>query len=66
VGFLIQKRQLSTGAFSTKAKPDYSEVESGAHNSDRAVDAAEQRDAVSSTPSITCNWLFEGFKVLLR
>lgn len=38
--FRFKRGSFAPGHFSTNAKPDYSEVESGAHNSDRAVDAA--------------------------
>jgi hypothetical protein len=38
--FRFKRGSFSPGHLSTNAKPDYSEVESGAHNSDRAVDAA--------------------------
>jgi hypothetical protein len=38
--FRFKRGSFAPGHFPTNAKPDYSEVESGAHNSDRAVDAA--------------------------
>jgi hypothetical protein len=38
--FRFKRGSFAPGHFSTNAKPDYSEVESGAHNSDRALDAA--------------------------
>ena len=38
--FRFKRGSFVPGHFSPNAKPDYSEVESGAHNSDRAVDAA--------------------------
>jgi hypothetical protein len=38
--FRFKRGTFVPGHFPTNAKPDYSEVESGAHNSDRAVDAA--------------------------
>jgi hypothetical protein len=38
--FRFKRGSFAPGRFPTNAKPDYSEVESGAHNSDRAVDAA--------------------------
>jgi hypothetical protein len=38
--FRFKRGGFVPGHLSTNAKPDYSEVESGAHNSDRAVDAA--------------------------
>lgn len=37
--FRFKRGNFAPGHFPTNAKPDYSEVESGAHNSDRAVDA---------------------------
>jgi hypothetical protein len=38
--FRFKRGTFVPGHFPTNAKPDYSEVESGAHNSDRAVDAS--------------------------
>ena len=38
--FRFKRGSFAPGHFATNAKPDYSEVESGARNSDRAVDAA--------------------------
>jgi hypothetical protein len=38
--FRFKRGSFAPGHFPTNAKPDYSEVEPGAHNSDRAVDAA--------------------------
>ena len=38
--FRFKRGSFARGHFPTNAKPDFSEVESGAHNSDRAVDAA--------------------------
>ena len=38
--FRFKRGSFAPGHFATNAKPDYSEMESGAHNSDRAVDAA--------------------------
>jgi hypothetical protein len=38
--FRFKRGSFAPGHFATTAKPDHSEVESGAHNSDRAVDAA--------------------------
>ena len=38
--FRFKRGSFAPGHFPTNAKPDYSEVESGAHNGDRAVDAA--------------------------
>jgi hypothetical protein len=38
--FRFKRGSFAPGHFATNAKADYSEVESGAHNSDRAVDAA--------------------------
>jgi hypothetical protein len=38
--FRFKRGGFVPGDLSTNAKPDYSEVESGAHNSDRAVDPA--------------------------
>jgi hypothetical protein len=38
--FRFKRGSFAPGHFATNAKVDYSEVESGVHNSDRAVDAA--------------------------
>jgi hypothetical protein len=38
--FRFNRGSFSPGHFATNAKPDFSELESGVHNSDRAVDAA--------------------------
>ena len=38
--FRIKRGSFDPAHFSGNAKPDYSEVESGSHASDRAVDAA--------------------------
>ena len=38
--FRFKRGSFLPGHFSTNAKPDYSEAEAGAHNGDRAVDAA--------------------------
>jgi hypothetical protein len=38
--FRFKRGTFAPGHFPTNAKPDYSDVESGAHNSDRPVDAA--------------------------
>src|SRR5271154_1118451 len=38
--FRFKRGSFAPGHFATTAKPDHSVVESGAHNSDRAVDAA--------------------------
>lgn len=38
--FRFKRGSFVPGHFPTTAKPDYSQIESGAHNSDRAVDAA--------------------------
>jgi hypothetical protein len=38
--FRFKRGSFAPAHFPTNAKPDYSEVESGAHNSNRAVDAA--------------------------
>ena len=38
--FRFKRGSFAPGHFPTTAKPNYSEIETGAHNSDRAVDAA--------------------------
>ena len=38
--FRFKRGSFAPGHFPTNAKPDFSEVESGAHNGDRAADAA--------------------------
>jgi hypothetical protein len=38
--FRFKRGSFAPGHFATNAKPDYSKIESGSHNSDRVVDAA--------------------------